>query len=204
MTSYVQPLRSAGWGNQVGARLGARLDAARTAARARAEAQRSLPLVGGEHALVVVCADGGRWMAGTDRALYHSRRELSRAPTTAEWVLLGWEEVAGLAWDADSGVVTVTGLLPTVPPRTVVPLSVKPALGETLAGLARERISSTDVVRTRLDLGQHGAVRVIGRRAPGTDELVWLAVVPPSARDDAGAAAALRDALRRLRADLGV
>jgi hypothetical protein len=204
MTSYVQPLRSAGWGNQVGARLGARLDAARTAARARAEAQRSLPLVGGEHALVVVCADGGRWMAGTDRALYHSRRELSRAPTTAEWVRLGWEEVAGLAWDADSGVVTVTGLLPTVPPRTVVPLSVKPALGETLAGLARERISSTDVVRTRLDLGQHGAVRVIGRRAPGTDELVWLAVVPPSARDDAGAAAALRDALRRLRADLGV
>jgi len=204
MTSYVQPLRSAGWGNQVGARLGARLDAARTAARARAEAQRSLPLVGGEHALVVVCADGGRWMAGTDRALYHSRRELSRAPTTAEWVRLGWEEVAGLAWDADSGVVTVTGLLPTVPPRTVVPLSVKPALGETLAGLARERISSTDVVRTRLDLGQHGAVRVIGRRAPGTDELVWLAVVPPSARDDAGAAAGLRDALRRLRADLGV
>jgi hypothetical protein len=204
MTSYVQPLRSAGWGNQVGARLGARLDAARTAARARAEAQRSLPRVGGEHALVVVCADGGRWMAGTDRALYHSRRELSRAPTTAEWVRLGWEEVAGLAWDADSGVVTVTGLLPTVPPRTVVPLSVKPALGETLAGLARERISSTDVVRTRLGLGQHGAVRVIGRRAPGTDELVWLAVVPPSARDDAGAAAALRDALRRLRADLGV
>jgi len=143
-------------------------------------------------------------MAGTDRALYHSRRELSRAPTTAEWVRLGWEEVAGLAWDADSGVVTVTGLLPTVPPRTVVPLSVKPALGETLAGLARERISSTEVVCTRLDLGQHGAVRVIGRRAPGTDELVWLAVVPPSARDDAGAAAALRDALRRLRADLGV
>jgi hypothetical protein len=202
MTSYVQPLRSAGWGHQVGARLRARLDAARTAARARAAAQRSLPLVGAEHALVVVCAYGGRWMAGTDRALYHSRRELSRAPTTAEWVRLGWEEIAGVAWDA--GVVTVTGLLPTVPPRTVVPLSVRPALGETLAGLARERISSTEVVRTRLDLGQHGAVRVIGRRAPGTDELVWLAVVPPAARDDAGAAAALSDALRRLRADLGV
>jgi hypothetical protein len=168
MTSYVQPLRSAGWGNQVGARLGARLDAARTAARARAEAQRSLPLVGGEHALVVVCADGGRWMAGTDRALYHSRRELSRAPTTAEWVRLGWEEVAGLAWDADSGVVTVTGLLPTVPPRTVVPLSVKPALGETLAGLARERISSTDVVRVAWTSASTGrfASSGAGRREP--------------------------------------
>jgi hypothetical protein len=59
-------------------------------------------------------------------------------------------------------------------------------------------------VRTRLDLGQHGAVRVVGRRAPGTDELVWLAVVPTAARDDAGAAAALSDALRRLRVDLGV
>jgi hypothetical protein len=204
MTSYVQPLRSAGWGHRVGARLRARLDAARTAARARAAAQHSRPLVGAEHSLVVVCADGGRWIAGTDRALYHSRRELSRAPTTAEWVRLGWEEIAGLAWDADAGVVTVTGLLPTVPPRMVLPLPVPPAVGETLAGLARERISSTEVVRTRLDLGQHGAVRVVGRRAPGTDELVWLAVVPTAARDDAGAAAALSDALRRLRVDLGV
>jgi hypothetical protein len=204
MTAYVQPLRAAGWGHRVGAHLRGRLDATMDAARARAEAQRSLPLAGGEQPLVVVCPDGGRWMAGTDRAFYHSRRELSRVPTTPEWVRLGWEEIAGLAWDADSGLVTVTGLLPTVPPRTVVPLSVRPALGERLAGLARERISSTEVVRTRLDLGQHGAVRVIGRRAPGTDELVWLAVVPPSTRDDAGAAPALSDALRQLRADLGV
>jgi hypothetical protein len=143
-------------------------------------------------------------MAGTDRALYHSRRELSRAPTTAEWVRLGWEEIAGVAWDADAGVVTVTGLLPTVLSRTAVSLSVRPALGKMLAGLARERISSTEVVRTRLDLGQHGAVGLIGRRRPGTDELVWLAVVPPAAGDDAAAAAALSDALRRLRADLGV
>jgi hypothetical protein len=130
------------------------------------------------------------------------RRELSRAPTTAEWVRLGWEEIAGLVWDA--GVVTVTGLSPTVPQRTVIPLPVTPALGETLAHLARERISSTELVRTRLDLGQHGAVRVIGRRVPGTDELVWLAVVPPAARDNAAAAAALSDTLRRLRADLDV
>jgi hypothetical protein len=143
-------------------------------------------------------------VAGTDRALYHSRRELSRAPTTSEWVRLGWEEIAGLAWDADARVVTVTGLLPTVPLHTVVPLPVTPAVGETLALLARERISSTEVVSTRLDLGQHGVVRVIRRRAPGTDDLAWLAVVPPAARDDAGAAAALDDALRRLRADLGV
>jgi hypothetical protein len=124
MTSYVQPLRSAGW-HRVGAHLRARLDAARTAAGAWAEAQRSLPLVGGEHAVVVVCADGGRWMAGTDCALYHSRRELSRAPTTAEWVHLGWEVIAGVAWDADAG---VTGLLPTVPPRIVLPLPVTPAV----------------------------------------------------------------------------
>ena len=47
MTSYVQPLRSAGWGHGVGARLRARPDAARTAARARAAAQHSLPLAGG-------------------------------------------------------------------------------------------------------------------------------------------------------------
>jgi hypothetical protein len=83
-------------------------------------------------------------------------------------------EIAGLTWDADSGVVSLTGLLPTVPPRTVLPLPVTPALGETLAGLVRERISSTEFVRTRLDLGQDEAVRVIGRRAPGTDEVVWL------------------------------
>jgi hypothetical protein len=99
-------------------------------------------------------------------------------------------------------VVTVTGRLPTMPPRTVVPLSVRPALAETLPGIARERISSTDVVRTRLELGQHGPVHVIGRRAPGTDELVWLAAVLPAARDDASAAA-LSDALGWLRANPG-
>jgi hypothetical protein len=58
MTSYVQPLRSAGWGHQVGARLSARLDAARTAARARAAATRfrlALPVTGG-HALPVLFA----------------------------------------------------------------------------------------------------------------------------------------------------
>jgi hypothetical protein len=104
-------------------------------------------------------------MAGTDRALYHSRRELSRAPTTAEWVRLGWKEIAGLAWDADAGVVTVTGLLPTVPPRMVLPLPVPPALGETLAGLARERISSTEVVRTRF--GPRPARGGSRRRAQG-------------------------------------
>jgi hypothetical protein len=58
-------------------------------------------------------------------------------------------------------------------------------------------------VRTRLELGQHGAVHVIGRRAPGTEELVWLAVVLSAARDDASAAAALSDALRWLRAHPG-
>jgi hypothetical protein len=106
-------------------------------------------------------------MAGTGRALYHSRRSCPgrrRRPSGSVW----GGAIASLTWDADvdAGVVTVTGRLPTMPPRTVVPLSVRPALGETLAGLARERISSTGVVRTRLDLGQHGPVHVIGRSAP--------------------------------------
>ena len=72
-----------------------------------------------------------------------------------------------MAWGGDAGVVTMTGLLPTVPSRTVEPLSVRPALGETLAGLVRERISSTEVVRTRLDLGQHEAVGVTGVKEAG-------------------------------------
>jgi hypothetical protein len=203
MTSHVQGLDSLGWNRPMRrptGRLGERIKSVRAAARVRARAARSLPLDAGEQVLVVVCSEAGRWVAGTDRALYHTRRDLSRAPTAGEWARMGWEETASVEWDAEDEAMTVTGLLPTVPRRTVLRL---PA-GARVALLARERIGWTEVVRTRLDLGAFGAVRVVGRRTPGTDELVWLAAVPGGGRHRVGFDAALEAALGRVRADLGL
>ena len=171
--------------------MSARLDAARTAALARVRAQRSLPLVGGGHALVVVCMDGGRWMAGTDRALSTALGSCPGADN-GRVARVGWEEIAGLTWNSDSGVVTVIGLLWSVPPRTVVHrFSVTPALGETLAGVARERISSTEIVRARLDHGQHGAVRVTGlcESFSSRASTAWLPTPPPLAPASGGVGA---------------
>jgi hypothetical protein len=57
---------------------------------------------------------------------------------------------------------TLFGLLPTVPRRTVPDLPT----GASISQLARERIQATAIVRTRVQLRGHGTARVIGRRIP--------------------------------------
>ncbi len=91
------------------------------------------------------------------------------------------------------------GNLPTAPRRTVLHIPD----GAGLADLARERVAWSALVRTEIDLGKHGTARVIGRRQPGTDELVWL-VGLPGQTDTPEVQAVLQAALADLRSRLGV
>jgi hypothetical protein len=122
----------------------------------------SLPLASGERVLIMTCDLSGRWVAASERALYHCGGAPSRVAVPQEWVRLGWEEIGKVTWDDTESTLTLTGLLPTVPRQTVLHL---PNAGP-LASLAKERVSWTAVVRTEIELGEHGRARVIGRRRP--------------------------------------
>lgn len=166
---------------------------------ARDDIRSSLPLASGERVLTMTCDLSGSWVAASERALYHRDGAPSRIAVPQEWVRLGWEEIGRVAWDDRESTLTLTGLLPTVPRRTVLHLpSVNP-----LASLATERVAWTVVVRTEIELGEHGTARVIGRRRPGSDELTWL-VGLDGERDSPGVQAALEAAMDDLRGKLGV
>jgi len=138
--------------------------------------------------------------AASERALYyHGGNAPPRSAPGCEWVRVGWEEVGSATWDPDECMLTLRGLLPTAPRRTVLHLPD----GAGLADLAREQVAWSALVRTEIDLGKHGTARVIGRRQPGTDELVWL-VGLPGQTDTPEVQAVLQAALADLRSRLGV
>ena len=168
--------------------------------QARDDVTASLPLAPGERLLTTTCDRGGPWVAASERALYHHGGNAPpRSAPGCEWVRVGWEEVGSATWDPDECMLTLRGLLPTAPRRTVLHLPD----GEGLADLARERVAWSALVRTEIDLGKHGTARVIGRRQPGTDELVWL-VGLPGQTDTPEVQAVLQAALADLRSRLGV
>jgi hypothetical protein len=188
---------TAGRTNRFAPRLQDRLLKLVEAWRSRDAVRDSLPLAHGERVLTLTCDGNGEWAAATERALYHCGGEPSGRPP--EWVRLGWEEIGNVSWDERECTLTVAGLLPTLARRTVLHLPNGTALGR----LAHERVTWTSLVRTEVTLGEHGRARVIGRRQPGSDELVWLIGVD-GPLDTPGLQATLETALGELRRDLGL
>lgn len=199
MASYIEgmafPARTTGLTRRLRERMAQMVEAL----TARDEVRSSLPLASGERVLTMTCDLSGRWVAASERALYHCEGAPSRVAVPQEWVRLGWEEIGRVTWDHRECTLTLTGLLPTVPRRTVLHLS----RAHPLVALATERVSWTVVVRTEIDLGVHGTARVIGRRRPGSDELTWL-VGLDGERDAPGVQAAVEAGLDDLRGRLGV
>lgn len=185
------------------------LDAHRAATAATRAAVRSLPLRAPERVLTLLLVDTAGWVAATTHAMYlgddADGRPGEGGTGAHRWTRVGWEAVDDAAWDAELQTVTVTGLLPTVPQRTVL----RVARGDRLVEIARDRIAATRVVDTVVDTERHGQVRVTGRRRPGTGipgtgEVVWLARPSEAALLVPGYRADLAKALLRLRADLGI
>ena len=157
------------------------------ALKARDEVTGSLPLAVGEHVLTTTCDSSGNWVAASERALYHHVRGPFHGTTRGDWVRVGWEEIGNVSWSASELTLTFTCLVPAAARRTVLHLPT----GASLGLLAQERVSWTAVVRTEITLGEHGNARVIGRRCPGSDELVWLVGAGVAGRSGRG------DGLRR-------
>ncbi len=200
MVSHVEGLGAPGLTTRLTTRWQARLVKFVAAVKARDDVKTSLPLMSGEPVLAMTCDSGGRWVAASDRALYHHGGVTAASRRSTEWVRVGWEEMGKLYWNDREGTLTFTGMVPTVARMTVLQL---PA-GANLGALARERLAWTEVVRTEIQLGEHGRARVIARRQPGSDELTWLVGLDGGKIGTPSLQAALDVALSELRARLGL
>jgi hypothetical protein len=118
-------------------------------------------LAAGERILVV--APDQRAVA-SDRALY--RHEDS----STGWRRLGWEQIDELDWDADRAELTVTADAGRYRQKL-------PGTGR-FASVARERMTSTRLVRVKVPLADGRIADVTARRRSGSDELQWVVRAP--------------------------
>lgn len=134
-----------------------------------ASARAALPLAAGERVLAYAAADGG-YLVATDRALY-----------LPSGYRIGWEHVEHAGWQRGGVYV-----------REIVALGEEPAehyVGVTEPGalpdIVRDRVTSSIVINQHVRLTQQGGVRMVGRRRPGSGEVVWNLVFDPEldARD---------------------
>lgn len=200
MVTHLEGLGAPGLTTRLTTQLQARFMKFVAAVKAGDEVKASLQLVSGERVLIMTCDSDGRWVAASDRALYHHGGVSKTSRRSREWVRVGWEEMGKLYWDDRAGTLMFTEMVPTVPRETVLQLPT----GANLGALAIERLAWTEVVRTEIQLGEHGSARVIARRQPGSDELTWLVGLDGGKIGTPGLQAALDVALSDLRARLGL
>jgi len=161
-------------------------------AAARAGARAYAPLRRGERLLAVARGVGGELLAATDWALYHQAGQA--------WARLGWSQVGRVDWDEQRRVLTLTGLVPAVPARTVLRL----ARNWDLPAVAAERASWAKLVDQRISLNGEAGARVIARRVPGGPQVRWLVVLDQGLdAADPGIRAGVEAALAELRAATG-
>jgi hypothetical protein len=159
---------------------------------ARAEARAHAPIRPGERLLAVACGAGGELLAATDWALYHQAGQ--------SWARLGWDQMARADWDEQRRVLTLTGLTPAVPVRTVLRL----ARDWGLPAVAAERVSWAKLVDQRISLNGEAGARVIARRVPSGAQVRWLVVLDQGLdAADPGVRAGLAAAVAELRAATG-
>jgi hypothetical protein len=131
-------------------------------------------------------------LAATDWALYHQAGQ--------SWARVGWDQVGRVDWDEQRRVLTLAGLTPVVPARTVLQL----AKGWNLPAVAAERASWAKVVDQRISLNGEAGARVIARRVPGGPQVRWLVVLDQGVdAADTGVRAGLEAALAELQAATG-
>lgn len=158
--------------------------------------RRVAELAPGERTLGHACDVTETSLVATDVALHR----LSGSGIAEQWSRWAWEQVAQVRWDDEAHMLTVAGMLPWMPSRTVVEFDRRVPLVD----LALERVAWTRQLDTRVAL-EHGDVRVIVRRQPSTDRMYWFVHPGPGVDVDAPAARAELDrAIAWLRADTGL
>lgn len=138
-----------------------------------------------ERVLAAAPDDSGGWLVGTGRALHVS--------SPGGWTVLPWERVDRAGWDRDAETLEVFEVAEfgQVQPRHVRRIGDPGRLLE----LVHERVTASVVITRHVPVdGSHG-LRVVGRRAPGSDDPVtWTALLDTTLDPDDSR---VRDAVAR-------
>jgi hypothetical protein len=128
----------------------------------------SLILGRGERVLAAAPDAGGRWIVGTARAVH------LQEPTG--WTVLPWERVDRAGWDRDAQQLEVVEVAEfgELQPRHLRTLDEPGKLLE----LLHERVTASVVITRHVPVSGSKGLRIIGRRAPGTDQpIIWSALL---------------------------
>jgi hypothetical protein len=197
MTSQMERLVDPRVTTRLTTRLHDRILRAAVAMKCRDELRDGASLAVGEKVLAATWDNGALCAVGTDRALYYQARgDPVGRPT---WVRIGWEEIGSVDWDAREATLTVSDLSAAAE-KTVLHLPAGIALGL----LARDRVASTAVVDTMVQVGSYGRARVIGRKRPGSDAITWHVGLEEIRDDTPEMHRLLGEAVQTLRSQLGV
>lgn len=118
-----------------------------------------------------------------------------------DWSRWGWEQIARIEWDAPTSTMTLIGQAPVLQHRIAFRLSAPGSL----VSVARERITWTTQLATRVRLPSGGSVAVVVRRHPVTDRMDWFLYPDTTlAGQGTGGRAELDGVLASLRAHTGL
>jgi hypothetical protein len=138
-------------------------------ARLSSEVRNSLALQDGERVLGVATTTDGSTIVATNLSVF--------VPTQSGHHRIGWEQVDKAGWDRAEETLWVleTAQLGARPHRWRVHID-DPG---PVIDLVRERVNATVIVSQHVPLAGERGVRVVGRRPPGTDQLLWSVAVDP-------------------------
>jgi hypothetical protein len=128
----------------------------------------ALGLNRGEHVIAWAQAAQGSSLVATDRALH--------ATGPQGGLRLEWHQIAEATWRESVLRVVVSRAQPGQPPGIHTWLLQRPGL---LPAAVRDRVTASIVVNRHVRLVGRSGVRILGRRAPGVDELIWTLLFDP-------------------------
>jgi hypothetical protein len=161
-------------------------------------------LLGPDERLLAMAEDGpaavaatqyGLWLpAGSDPAAVASD---PAAGAAAGWRRIGWERVVKATW-AEDGLQVIEGVLDDSGVVTDRPaLTLRLAEPRTLPAVVKTRVEAS-IARWEQVRVPGGTARIVARRRPGTDGLLWTARLDTGTPDSPGARQALLGYLDRL------
>jgi hypothetical protein len=126
------------------------------------DARETLPLHRRERVLTAARLVDGTWVAATQDALVLPGRRLE------------WASVAHAEW-ADDGATLIVDMVDPAEGESGTSRLVLDEPGR-LPEVVRERVTASTVASRHVAVRGRAGVRVVARRAPGSDELVWQVV----------------------------
>lgn len=127
-----------------------------------------MTLARAERVLAAAPDDSGHWVAGSARAIHLG--------SAAGWTVLPWERVERAAWDRDAERLEVIEVADfgVAQPRHIRRISAPGRLLE----LVHERVTASVLITRHVPVEGSRGLRIVGRRAPGTDDpVIWSALL---------------------------